>query len=808
MPRQRTKKKKREFKNIEGFSSGSQSKPQKEPRYPKRHQGHPIDSGCAPYNFIPLNDKVVDVKKEEMPDFDRYHDDRFTGEIQLEIENKTPLYIRDTMDQDELKKENHINPDFFSPAKRYRIPGSSLRGMVRTLVEIVSWSKLRFFEKNREFHYRSFADSALDLRDDYTSKIIRRDNRVKPGFFLNANAGYLVKRGLNYKIIPAQYLDDFQFARVEEETVIKSRIKIERPKEDEKGKTTIERVPIERMRKYHQYKEEYIERRGNYVKNPAYEKPVKEKLDKEKVYGFDSTPVRFTYTKFDTGNSSTILLCTSIVTQIRNIDEPLESSKEGYLVLSGWMIGNRRRGKRPPGRGKHLHWVIAPPNKDKNELVFADGVIENYINDSTREDRTNLLKKLAKEIKKGKKGEEDAVVPCFYKVKDGKVISFGHTGLFRLAYEKSLEELVPSGNKNFNGIDMAEAIFGNESTFAGRVFFEDAPLKEGQEIESEENPGKYPVIPKILATPKPTTFQHYLKQQRNEITPEYHHGRLKGYRNIKNYNNSDAYMAGYKLYWHRSPSNGENRAKEKNLWEEEFITFERKSFNKLLDKNHLKQEDFQDMINNAGNKDKVEVNLLALKEKNIKAYQAVLDAIGIYETQHTKIKPMAPNTKFKGKIRFENLSKRELGALLFVLDLPEGCCHKLGMGKPLGMGSIKIKPTLYISNRKTRYKSLIAEFGDSEKSLKLEESFSEYKKEFVEHILDSIGLNRDISDLWETGRLKELRAMLDFNHRPEAGKTRYMEIQRQNEEGILKNGFAKRHILKKPSDLTRNDKLK
>jgi CRISPR-associated protein (TIGR03986 family) len=795
MPRQRTKKKKKEFKDIEGFFSGSQSKPQKEPVYPKRHQGHSIDSGCAPYNFIPLDDKVVEVKKEEIPDFDRYHDDHITGEIQLEIENKTPLYIRDTMDQDELKKKDYINADFFSPAERYRIPGSSLRGMVRTLVEIVSWSKLRFFEKNRKFHYRSFADRALDLRDDYTSKIIRRDNRVKPGFFLNVNAGYLVKRGLNYKIIPAQYLDEFQFARVEEEAVIKSGIKIERLKKDKEGKNSIERVPVERMRKFDRNKEEYIENRENYVKNPAYD--------------FGYTPIRFTYTKFDTGNSSTILQCTSIVTQIRNNDEPLQSSKEGYLVLSGWMIGYRRRGKRPPGRGKHLHWVIAPPDKNKNELVFAEGVIENYINDSTREDRTNLLKKLATEteIKKRKReNEKDAVVPCFYKVKDGKVISFGHTGLFRLAYEKSLEELVPPGNRDFNKIDMAEAIFGNESDFAGRVFFEDAPLKEGQKIEWEENTEKYPVIPKILATPKPTTFQHYLAQVKDEIKEKFHHGRLSGYQEINNYNSSKARLAGYKLYWHRNPSNGKNRAKEnKNLWEEEFLTFEKNSFKKLLAEIHLKPEDFQDMVRIAGNK--MEVNLHALKEKNTKAYQAVLDAIGIYETQHTKIKPMAPNTKFKGKIRFENLSKRELGALLFVLDLPEECCHKLGMGKPLGMGSIKIKPTLYISNRKTRYTDLLAEFGEPEKCLNKEDS-EEYKDIFVKHILDSIELNRNISDLWETGRLKELRAMLDFDHRPGEGKTRYMEIQRQNEEGRRENEFAKRYILRKPSDLTRNENLK
>jgi hypothetical protein len=45
--------------------------------------------------------------------------------------------------------------------------------------------------------------------------------------------------------------------------------------------------------------------------------------------------------------------------------------------------------------------------------------------------------------------------------------------------------------------------------------------------------------------------------------------------------------------------------------------------------------------------------------------------------------------------------------LLFVLNLPEGYCHKIGMGKPLGLGSIKITATLSILDPKKRYCNLI-----------------------------------------------------------------------------------------------------
>lgn len=47
------------------------------------------------------------------------------------------------------------------------------------------------------------------------------------------------------------------------------------------------------------------------------------------------------------------------------------------------------------------------------------------------------------------------------------------------------------------------------------------------------------------------------------------------------------------------------------------------------------------------------------------------------------------NTVFEFDIRFENLSKFELGALVWLLNLPEGHFLRVGYGKPLGFGSVK-----------------------------------------------------------------------------------------------------------------------
>jgi CRISPR-associated protein (TIGR03986 family) len=50
-----------------------------------------------------------------------------------------------------------------------------------------------------------------------------------------------------------------------------------------------------------------------------------------------------------------------------------------------------------------------------------------------------------------------------------------------------------------------------------------------------------------------------------------------------------------------------------------------------------------------------------------------------------------PGVRFQAEIEVINLSEVELGALLFLLTLPEGCHFRLGGGKPLGFGSAHVR---------------------------------------------------------------------------------------------------------------------
>ncbi len=61
------------------------------------------------------------------------------------------------------------------------------------------------------------------------------------------------------------------------------------------------------------------------------------------------------------------------------------------------------------------------------------------------------------------------------------------------------------------------------------------------------------------------------------------------------------------------------------------------------------------------------------------------------DNQNRSIKGwIKPNQSFTFDIQVTNLSKIELGALLWLLNLGDGYCHRLGGGKPLGFGSVKL----------------------------------------------------------------------------------------------------------------------
>ncbi len=606
----------------------------------------------APYNFVPLNNKVV-ITDNEPPPLNCYDLSCKSGWIELEIETFTPFFIRGTTDSKKLgEEEGNVKEDheFFSPGGKLKIPGSSLRGMIRTLVEVVGHGKFNNIDGDRKLYYRAIAEPA-PLGPEYRANMIDQETnqlRVKGGLLRSSN-----KPGV-FEILPSPSNGSNVYrVRFDARTgkVAGSNVSLNIPKDEN-----------------YNYIEIYFE--------PG-------ELDR---------PVKNVYSQKPSGKDDNIC--------------------EGYLVYSGLI----------PKKNKQ--WIIEKPQKEQKPLEIPTQVAESYQKDENR-NAVDLLEK-------AKKSKQDGV-PCFYLNKNEEVISFGHTGMFRLAYGKSIADHLPETMKTVeSGFDLAESMFGVESQFSSRVYFEDAGILPGQDNPFLSN--EY-VHPKILSTPKPTTFQHYLEQGKGKGHEVVDRKELQSW-------NSDQHLRGYKLFWHRDV----NQAEANDTW------------------------------------------------------KALEDQVAQYPKQYSyRIKPIKEGVKFTGVIRFENLSEIELGALLFVLDLPDNCYHKLGLAKPLGFGSIKIKPSIYLVDRSNRYKKLF----ENNKWYLAEESgdINKLKEVFAEWILGELSVSDElkegkVKEFWNLPRMQELKCMLSWPPLKQSWlkETRYMEIKSGRE-----NEFRNRPVLPKPS---------
>ncbi len=627
----------------------------------------------APYNFIPLPKCVVEAPVRpgslQLP-FDRYHEELYSGYIDLTIETLTPLYIRRLSD----------DSAFFSIGDQPRIPGSSLRGMVRTLVEIVSFSKFNFFD-DRRLYYRAVGDPTSlgkAYRKRFTSGDFRDRNK---GLKVSVCAGILKKEGKKYFVYPSKKIKGVQYYRINMSFDKENRI------------FSVNDIFVKEFN----FKKIYFE--------PAYEKVYEHGTRNRKIY------LKYAL--------------------VKKISEKKESNLiSGYLVCSGYI------------EKKHFQWIINDADV-KKKIEIPGKVVKEYELDLQHSqsllkdtvDQRNVILKL----KKHKEG-----VPVFYLTDyEGNIVAFGHTPFFRLPYEKTIGEHIPDKVKNNDVVDIAEAMFGRLDEWASRVFFEDAPcVSKGTSIFYEE------VSPRILSSPKPTTFQHYLEQPHGVNTPK---NELKHW-------NDDAEIRGYKLYWHRKTS------------------------------------------------------------KNPDAPYSWSEGRLFTDTQHTIIQPVKPETQFSGRIRFENLTREELGCLLFVLKLPEGCAHKLGMGKPLGLGSVRIVPSLVLINRKERYSKLFEQqnwmVGERKAS---DEEIDGFVKDFENYVLSKLNKEEkgNARSLWDTYRLKLLKIMLNWKNTGLPywnARTRYLEIERDPQLGDdlctprdrrkgKCNEFKERYVLPKPDEI-------
>jgi CRISPR-associated protein (TIGR03986 family) len=109
----------------------------------------------APFNFVPLSEKVFFPSWADSISHDVPFEDSQSGVIDITIRAKSPIFIRDG--KEETRFCNHNGTPY--------IPSSSVKGMIRNVLEIMSFSKMSMFNDD------TYAVRDLRNRELYMSKM-------------------------------------------------------------------------------------------------------------------------------------------------------------------------------------------------------------------------------------------------------------------------------------------------------------------------------------------------------------------------------------------------------------------------------------------------------------------------------------------------------------------------------------------------------------------------------------------------------------------------------------------------------------
>lgn len=654
--------------------------------FPKQpNQIEPDRQALAPYNFISLPEEIV--KAQELPDQDRYWPPlaenqpsdappgRLTGKILCQLTTESPVYTRAAITPDNYGRgvKSKDESAFFYVLNQDQpvIPGSSLRGLLRGMVEIISYSKVGPVS-DRPLVYRAVGDTTSH-GDSYRNRLMHFDGERdrKKHYTPLMRAGYMKRNGSDWTIEPAReiggatyahcYIDDREIA----------------------GLSTVDGFKNART---------------------IYIRPG--------TYGYQNVRGGFLRIKYTPAL------------------DWAATSKPG--MLAGTIMAQSG-----PMGSKRSEAVVYERDPAEKPIPIDDTLVEMY-----REQISDGQEKIL--------GHKDGVLrdgqPVFYLMEQGELVFFGHCRMLRLPYLRKLCDLVPEKLRRDEDIDLAEAIFGytkskgegKDRAYAGRVYFSDATLQSGQESPWLAD-GRI-VIPRILGSPKPTTFQHYLVQTRpnKKQVGQTRDGRPKYIVELADYEAptpGQTVIRGHKLYWHKG----------------------------------------------------------AATLKDIRESEAIKEG----DKQHTRIQPVRPDVQFTFQIDFENLRPAELGALLRVLRIAAAPAYrlKLGMGKPLGMGAVKIVPRLQLSDRVTRYQRLFDGEGWAEATAEDRAAGDRAVAEFERFILSELK-QPALRRLHELERIQEVLAMLSWPG-PDPAQTRYLEIEHWDDRRKV-NEYRDRPVLPPP----------
>lgn len=415
----------------------------------------------APYNFVPLPESLRFASKPPSNGF--YDKDLLTGTITCELTNSTPIYVRAAQTLKEFTG-SQVSKQPFYYGDKVVIPGSSIRGVLRTLVEVVSQSRIASVT-DKQLFYRSVEKTSMG--DTFVE---RMRGKVRPGFFHRDRYGTRITPAIAVRIDRDAIRSTFRVSKLYT------------------GKFNVPREDL-------QHKSVFVRLHENALSN------------------------------------------TTEIYDAELFDHDGDNLEDAVLVITGDMKSKD---------GDH----------EKREFAFLKKKVGDSLHLSDEQvellEDPDQLTQYQQEAFQGKgrkaKGHLKDGDPVFYLVGENEqdVIGFGRAYMFRLPYKLSPAEMLPdelSGNPE--RYDLAEALFGyvpstsesGRKAVATRLSIGDAILQDDV---------KDALLPemrlKILSSPKPTSFQHYLTQEDPDNASKLFH-----YDTPK----TKTTLRGHKFYWHK-----------------------------------------------------------------------------------------------------------------------------------------------------------------------------------------------------------------------------------------------------------------
>ncbi|WP_243897227.1 TIGR03986 family type III CRISPR-associated RAMP protein [Clostridium botulinum] len=515
----------------------------------------------APYNFIPFPEKIfyrhtILPKYEEkegkgitiLPKHNVFKKDLKTGYIDYSINVETPLFISDG------EKES----DFFKVNGEYTIPGSTVRGKVRSNAEVLSCSYPEFIENKKLWFRGSFSKDVL--KDMYKEDVLpEKTGQISD----NVKAGYLTRKGDKWFITPAKQVNNKFFKEIHESKLENQDINMDKDirnnifmyefidKRSNKSlwklignnkneKKEINKRIKEKGKKLSKEEKQELEKEIDNLKSD-----IKRLLKNNERKAFKPYYYKALYHLKDNNEI-----------KITRVSESIKDENCGILMNSSRL------------NCKQNHYLIFEKDTEKLAKEISKELIAQYKTSVQYRQKKAEVENF--EISNNDKFQNEKEKPILYitdKNDEEKIIAFGFTPYLKIPYKKSVLDGIKTKKYNVEEtkkgkIDYAKAIFGFTNfnykdskqdnnleitkSYKGRVSFTNA--KPVQECYKQVEKPVY----KHLMNPKISSFQLYLKQEVNNP------------KKLKTYSSDDFELRGKKFYWLRNKhDDGDDYEKDK-----------------------------------------------------------------------------------------------------------------------------------------------------------------------------------------------------------------------------------------------------